>query len=1127
MGGGAGCTPPNKLGVVFVVDDSGSNLDNDPNELRRDAALAGVSSLPDGSLMSVSTFSGTATTPVPMTELTAANRGQLLAGVRDMPLTEEFNGTNYEAAFQDALGKLGQMSAADKRVVIFLTDGEPTEPFSSNSQIAATGVPIFSLGYGSSDHSVLAGISSPNGGKLYSLKTSADARSAFADIIDTLTCRSVFDPTDPRIPGGKTYERTFQVGTMTNYFRATVSWSTGARPASIEFVRPDGSAFPVSGPARGNEALVEGPGSVQLTVDNPVVGNWKVRVKGDPNRPVKVEVDAATAADTNPGKCPSGVQGDQKVTIGEAVAYGCFQKDDQGRYVTPYPARIGGFDADPDNDNNTGAPNLLILDTANRRIDIRGPVKLGLGGAILPGDPRVLPIGRKSFEFTLDKKVQCKKGCQLGKNPIGELEQTDVSLWGFDVAGTVKASWVSDGNGGAELEFAPSLDSILSPLLEKIFKTKEPFIEAGGSGGSLVKAGLKVRSTNDKGFELGLSELTINPFKLVDKPTRGGRTTTRWSWPVGISARGENKEYGSTKGYLWTFEVILGFPRDEGMRVEGKRGRQDIPDYGASGRVYVFDGSLAGGGAGVSGLNVPIGSSGVFLQRVALDILFRPGFGLRGEVGLSGGPKVAGEALVEGDPIAFGVGTLAKCQTQASNENLPFEVSGTLKVLPATTEVLRAQIELSGKVCYIAGDNALEAEGGFKALWLGGSLGAQGTVKGWVDDSKFNIEGNASIVLPGLPDPKGSLVGSSVGIAGCGQVAFFSGGFGWRYSGDPELFRGCDLGRWKQPRPASAASAAIVRAAQQNAFTIRRGVKFVGFRVSGAGGAPVVRVTGPGGQVYDSPAGAEGTATNRYVTTRVDELGQAFVVINRPRPGRWSVTQLGGAPIADIDTSLPVRRPRVRGRVAGGGARRTLRYRVRGISGQRIVFLERAQGVAHRIGVARKKSGRIRFRPARRGGSRRTIVAQVSQDGMPRANVRVDRFKAPTVGRRPGSVRISAGRSGRASVVRWTKACRAARYYVTVRYRGRAMRRGFFAHRRSLRLGQLRRGARVRVTVQAASFSRWLGRPATRTFRVGRAGRLMGAGASRRPPTARPSDGSRRALGACLDCPNRPPPPPC
>ncbi|MQA73302.1 MAG: VWA domain-containing protein [Solirubrobacterales bacterium] len=1085
MAGGADCVPPNKLGVAFVMDDSGSNLTTDFDELRRDGALAGVASLPDGSAMSVSTFSDEAETRVGTTDLTAANRAALLAGVRDMPLSA-LGGTNYEAAFVDAIAKLGQMSSADKRIVIFLTDGQPTESFSSDAQIGAMGVPIFSLGYGSSDQSILQGISAKTGGKAYSLQSSADARTAFSDILDTLTCRSVFDPTDPTLPPGETYERPFSVGTMTTYFRATVAWDTGTQPQSIEFVRPDGTRFPISGPARPNESLVEGEGSVQLAVDDPTVGKWKVRVKGDPSQPVELTVDAATASDVDVGTCPSGVSGTQKVQIGEATAFGCFTDEGGGRYTTAYPARIGGFDADPDNDNIApgNGPSLLILNTAERKIETQGHVSLGLGGALLPGSPKLLPIREKSFELTLDKAIKCapnKPDCVLGRSPVSDLEAADVDLWGFDVAGKVKASWIGDGNGGAQLQLSPSIDKILGPLASKIFSGKEPVLASPG-GAPLVNATLKVTATNDKGFDLGVSELKISPFELVDKASGSGTATTRLNWPVGLSATGDRASFGDTEGYLWRFEVAVGFPQSAGLKISRRVTAEGSPELGVAGRVFVFDGSVAGGGAEASGLNIPLGTSPVFLQRASLDLLFAPGFGLDAQVGLSGGPKFAGASVIEGDPIAVRVGTLAKCQTSASPDNLPFQVAGTLKI-PAA-EAAGATTELTADLCYIAGDNAIEGKAGVKVLFLGDTAGITGEITGWIDDSKFNLDGNGAIKIPGLPDPEGSVVLSSVGVAGCGGVAFFKGGVGYKWGESVDVFSGCDLSPWQQPRPSRLVpNARIARVGgDPNTFKVRKGMKFVGFRVNAAGGAPVVRVTGPDGTVYDSPFGAQGTMTETLVTTRVDQLGQAFVFINKPKPGKYTVSQLGGPAITSIQATRPLAAPKVRGSVKRGGkGKRTLRYRVRPIDGQRVIFYERGRGSAKRLGTAKHRHGKIRYRPARGGSGKRRIVAEVVQGGLPRTSRRLDRYKVQPLGRAPGKVRrISLRGSGkRGYTLTWSKARGAKRYYVRVRYRGRTLSRG--VSKRRLRLGNVSRKA-LRAEVQPARGSR-VGKPTKRGFK--------------------------------------------
>jgi len=54
---GGVCTVPKRLGIVFVIDDSGSMADNDPNALRGAATDIGIAQLPDGAAAAVSRFS--------------------------------------------------------------------------------------------------------------------------------------------------------------------------------------------------------------------------------------------------------------------------------------------------------------------------------------------------------------------------------------------------------------------------------------------------------------------------------------------------------------------------------------------------------------------------------------------------------------------------------------------------------------------------------------------------------------------------------------------------------------------------------------------------------------------------------------------------------------------------------------------------------------------------------------------------------------------------------------------------------------------------------------------------------------------------------------------------------------
>src|SRR3954454_24433190 len=94
---GGVCTVPKKLGMVFVIDDSGAMADNDPNALRGAATDIGIAQLPDGAVAAVSRFSDRAESIFNPAELNAASRNGSRTAVGSA--LESSGGTDYDAAF--------------------------------------------------------------------------------------------------------------------------------------------------------------------------------------------------------------------------------------------------------------------------------------------------------------------------------------------------------------------------------------------------------------------------------------------------------------------------------------------------------------------------------------------------------------------------------------------------------------------------------------------------------------------------------------------------------------------------------------------------------------------------------------------------------------------------------------------------------------------------------------------------------------------------------------------------------------------------------------------------------------------------------------------------------------------
>ena len=118
--------------------------------------------------------------------------------------------------------------------------------------------------------------------------------------------------------------------------------------------------------------------------------------------------------------------------------------------------------------------------------------------------------------------------------------------------------------------------------------------------------------------------------------------------------------------------------------------------------------------------------------------------------------------------------------------------------------------------------------------------------------------------------------------------------------------------------------------------------------------------------------------------------------------------------------------------VSGRGARRLLSYAIARRSGQVVRFLERAPGALHPLKSVRSGGhGHVRFTVAEATGRRRTIVAEVLQDGLPRQTLTVARFTAANA--RVGRVsRLRLHRAGTRVTVTWRRAPQATHYEASL-----------------------------------------------------------------------------------------------
>lgn len=226
--------------------------------------------------------------------------------------------------------------------------------------------------------------------------------------------------------------------------------------------------------------------------------------------------------------------------------------------------------------------------------------------------------------------------------------------------------------------------------------------------------------------------------------------------------------------------------------------------------------------------------------------------------------------------------------------------------------------------------------------------------------------------------------------------------------------------------------------------------------------------------IAEDAAGDTALVADPYKTT--------FVVIRAPQPGPWTITPSpGSAPLRRIRSAVSLPDPSVRAKVGGSGWARTLTYRVRQIAGQTVTFIEAGRKTVGAIGTARDARGRVRFTPAAGPAGVRSVVAIVSENGIPRARIVVAHYRAPGPRRPARPSHLTVRRRGTTLLVNWRRVTAATRYSVYVRISdGRRLLRLVTTSR--LRIPEVGTTRSANVTVTAFDNAR-PGAAATKTIR--------------------------------------------
>ena len=572
------------------------------------------------------------------------------------------------------------------------------------------------------------------------------------------------------------------------------------------------------------------------------------------------------------------------------------------------------------------------------------------------------------------RKIVIRAGCLKRRGPGKWSTKTRVVVEGLTIAGaeigvnTKTRSLFVVGNATIKAGYITLYRGNLRLTLGEKFKLGTP------RNASLKRFPLQGSFTAD--FNPGKKRIDITAGVSMEKALRGRVEDASADVKLGVSdGRGLELENITLKadkvkvaGKLTVRKVEMEYTHSKNEWVgKAKVVLPSKAEIEVKGEITIKNNALKKLAVDIDNLNRSL-AYGVFLQSIGFGVELRP-LALAGRMRISAGPRVRGKE------IASVTGSM---RWSPSADKIT--VKGMTMLV--TKEIGKGQLTYE----YPAAVRLKSSTD----LTIAG-YGYQGKTSGSIDGGRsLLLEGNGRILVPG-PDVRGNTLISHKGIGACGQRNLLGRSFtiGFLYRWGDRLPRvGCDLG----PLRGRSSLQAGARSVQ-----IPGGLPKALIQVTGTGAAPYVRVTDPAGTVLDVSAATpeDGAVAGSMLGFRADAENRTYVLIEPPRAGAYKVEALDGSvPIASVESALGLAEPKVTASVKRAGRRQVLRYAVRKIPGQRVTFLEDGTGVHRQIAKTAQGPRHGALQARRRARGSRRIIATVEQDGLPRAELVVARYRA-------------------------------------------------------------------------------------------------------------------------------------
>ncbi len=371
----------------------------------------------------------------------------------------------------------------------------------------------------------------------------------------------------------------------------------------------------------------------------------------------------------------------------------------------------------------------------------------------------------------------------------------------------------------------------------------------------------------------------------------------------------------------------------------------------------------------------------------------------------------------------------------------PFSISGSLEVKGLNATLLRGTAKISGAGFYGEGSLGLNLQ---QILRASIPASIQGTGKIWMP-----IDGQSHFVLEGIGtgelwklqgQERAVFTGDSAGVCISGRATPAMGVY---YDGSWHA-GGCNSGPFTAAIHAGATTTAPTGgdtrggkdaadiAAAAKTFTLSGRSHVSAVSVHGAGSAPQLQVTGPGGlnlKVTKAAPIATGAAAVLWLNPADDRTYILFR--GTPKRGTYHLIPLAGsAAIRWVDFSKPLPPPSVKGKLSAVGCQQRLTWKLRTLPGQKVVFVDRGASSQRTLKTTNAAKGSVTFSPQAAAPGAHKLVAMVLQQGTLRKEIVLARYGSPTgTGRVTG---LHARRKGSKTTIAWRPVCAAYSYAVTI-----------------------------------------------------------------------------------------------